>query len=457
VYTNGDVTKTIYADGKIEQNGTTITNYFGNQTSITSPPTAAQAGFSEDTLVNAKYEGNKLVSVQYTPPTTDPNADTNPTYTLDVRTGKLVNDVTGEVQGTVSTKIDNFANQAQYNYLQQQKSSIDAEAEARAGTDNPMSAGEYLQRTQVIRSQESALTNGYIPNEAGQSVQVASLNVGTAKDFADTSSVVTSNQTNLEVNQTTTPLSTLPLIAGASNIVPEGFNTRTSGQPAQTITDAVPTNTTNAAATAATKLEPIFDPANGAFMGYQEVPATVNPAAASNTNKPAIVVDDVQLQAAVQPNTLGPNIGTSTYNYGNPIAPGMNVYSDTGAIVGTYNNQLQPMYVPSIANGIQLSGPIVDSRTGTIVEYVPSTQLDANGKPVGYDRVDTGIRPANPAADPNFDDPANSGKTPAPTTSDSNGTKTSGDAESQGGANDASSAGNPVASAAGAGMGGGGC
>jgi hypothetical protein len=477
VYTNGDVTKTIYADGKIEQNGATITNYFGNQTAITSPPTAAQAGFSEDTLVNARYdENNKLVSVQYTPPAANPQFDTGETYTLDVRTGKLVNDVTGEVQGTVSTKVDNGSNQAQYNYLQQQKSNIDAEAEARAGTDNPMSAGEYLQRTQAIRSQESALTNGYIPNEAGQSVQVASLNVGTAKDFVDTTSVVTSNQTeiplppvrpnNLDIiaqpgyndsiaSINGTPLSSPGIIAqpGYNNSIASITGTplaapidasrldptqidwgRNNGQPAQTIVDAVPTNA--AVTTAATKLEPVYDMANGAFMGYQEVPATVNPAASSNTNTPAVIVDDPsKFSNRVLPNQSGG--GTAEQ----PFGPSGQVNTDY------YGNQ------PVTAMGAD-GQPIQTSSTFTSTSG-PSMGFNAPGDQFqgGTNTGQFGIGGVT------SDQGTVASSTPlsTPTSTDKNGTTTSGDSESQGGANDASSAGNPVASAAGAGMGGGGC
>ena len=444
MYTNGEMTKTIYADGKIEQNGVTVTNYFGNQTSITSPPTPAQAGFSDDTLVNARYdENNKLVSVQYTPPTLPTQSETGPTYTLDIKTGKLVNDVTGEIQGTVSTRVDNFASQAQYNYLQQQRSNIDSEAEARAGTDNPMSAGEYLQRTQVIRSQESVLTNNYIPNEAGQSVQVASLNVGNARDFVDTTSVVTSNQISQPgYNDSITSITGTPLlspgiiaqpgyndsiasITGTSLAAPISiYNTgrldpnqidwgRNNGQPAQTIIDAVPTNTVAVATTAA-----------------------INPAASSNTNTPAVRVDDAKFDNRVLPNQSGG--GTAQQ----PFGPSGQVNTDF------YGNQ--PVTARVDGQDVQTASTFTSTSGSTVEDNAPGgqfqTSTNTGGFGIGGVTSDDGtVSPSTPFSDP------------TPTSTDSNGTTTAGDSESQGGKNEPSGAGNPVASAAGAAMGGGGC
>ena len=217
------------------------------------------------------------------------------------------------------------------------------------------------------------------------------------------------NATKPEVGQPASALSNVPMLAGSTQIIPAGLNqypTPLSESDYYNYTATTP----NAPTYQEYRADFLNNPNSPAYS-YAYIPANftqlssstsqyppgtftasgpfgpstpVNPAAAVNSDTPTVQTDQ----------TYGPNLGTSTFNYGNPIGPGYPVYSDTGAQVGTYNNQNQPIYVPSIANTIQAS------NLPPGVSYVPSSQVDANGQPVGYDRIstNTNLTPSDQAA-----------------------------------------------------------
>ena len=214
--------------------------------------------------------------------------------------------------------------------------------------------------------------------------------------------------TKPDVGQVAVPMSNVPLIPGSATIVPTGSFTQaatpldlstyetqaasnpnaptyqqylldfqtTPSAPAVTITPSgfvtdTSVQTTSQQATQSTQaatLVPIYDPAgSGSVIGYEQVTATISPAAPSNVNSPPIAVDT----------SYGPQ-NTQT-NFGNTVAPGFPQFNQAGQVIGYYNNQNVPIPV-----NVQQAQPLPDG-----VSYVPSSQVDANGQSVGYDVVNT--------------------------------------------------------------------
>jgi hypothetical protein len=511
------LSKTIGADGTITLTGggktETVGNYFGNQAAITEPPTAQQAGLPNGTEVLSTYDtSGKLVGVTYvTPPpsladlkaefktaeseyaklhdqytqlTNNGQAGTpesqalldrqepylkqmdalsiqikqgsespGTSYTLNLQTGKLTNDSTGEVTGTVSTKTENAAETNQFDNLKTENQTTTWQQDKIQGLEDDkaildyqvatkqISEADWRAQTSAIDAQINALTPSTPSTQEQVQVQVTDTNV--------------SNETSIVTGEGTQSNNPLEINLGVGlwdkyNQTPNGVQdptTRELGTPAATTAP----NTIS------------IDPSTGIITGrvstnnpyYGLDGANSDPNSFGDTNKPTIIVDDPNLISSSE--LPGSVDGTNL----------VSIDANTGNMTGVVQTTNPNAYLDATVSGNQDVNMTVDNK----VSYDPNTGLElgqqgpytanmtmqnTNNPSEFYSQVD--VMPSGGRGEGNtiLESPGERASYQAPASTDSNGTTTPG-GDSVGGTTDMSSPGGAAPSGSSAAAGGGGC